>query len=145
MRGSPREREGKEMKLFTGKKGFTIVELVIVIAVIAILAAVLIPTFNSVIAKANESAALQKAQTALQVATMEENGSITTDLYFVVDGYKYVFKYTAADGLKVDKTIEAKDVTATAYTAKAYNTTNDDLKNLKITVWTAGATTSSAT
>ena len=38
------------------KKGFTIVELVIVIAVIAILAAVLIPTFSGIIAKANESA-----------------------------------------------------------------------------------------
>lgn len=37
------------------KKGFTIVELVIVIAVIAILAAVLIPTFASLIKKANIS------------------------------------------------------------------------------------------
>ena len=40
----------------SNKKGFTIVELVIVIAVIAILAAVLIPTFSSLIAKANLSA-----------------------------------------------------------------------------------------
>ena len=39
----------------TNKKGFTIVELVIVVAVIAILAAVLIPTFSSIIHKANES------------------------------------------------------------------------------------------
>lgn len=38
------------------KKGFTIVELVIVIAVIAILAAVLIPTFVSLTRKANQSA-----------------------------------------------------------------------------------------
>ena len=37
------------------KKGFTIVELVIVIAVIAILAAVLIPTFSSIIKKAKIS------------------------------------------------------------------------------------------
>ncbi len=37
------------------KKGFTIVELVIVIAVIAILAAVLIPTFSGIIRKANIS------------------------------------------------------------------------------------------
>ena len=37
------------------KKGFTIVELVIVIAVIAILAAVLIPTFSSLVRKANIS------------------------------------------------------------------------------------------
>ena len=39
----------------TNKKGFTIVELVIVIAVIAILAAVLIPTFASIVKKANIS------------------------------------------------------------------------------------------
>ena len=37
------------------KRGFTIVELIIVIAVIAILAAVLIPTFTRVIHRANES------------------------------------------------------------------------------------------
>ena len=39
----------------TNKKGFTIVELVIVIAVIAILAAVLIPTFSNLIQKAQEA------------------------------------------------------------------------------------------
>ena len=39
----------------TNKKGFTIVELVIVVAVIAILAAVLIPTFSSIIKKANSA------------------------------------------------------------------------------------------
>ena len=44
------------------KKGFTITELVIVIAVIAILAAVLIPTFSNVIKNANESVALQEAR-----------------------------------------------------------------------------------
>ena len=37
------------------KKGFTIVELIIVIAVIAVLAAVLIPTFSNLIQKANEA------------------------------------------------------------------------------------------
>ena len=41
------------------RKGFTIVELVIVIAVIVILAAVLIPTFASIIKKANESVDMQ--------------------------------------------------------------------------------------
>ena len=41
------------------KKGFTIVELVIVIAVIAILAAVLIPTFSNLVKKANTSADIQ--------------------------------------------------------------------------------------
>ena len=47
------------------KKAFTITELVIVIAVIAILAAVLIPTFANVIENANQSAALQTSTNAL--------------------------------------------------------------------------------
>ena len=44
------------------KKGFTIVELVIVIAVIGILAGVLIPTFSGIIDSANKSADLQEAR-----------------------------------------------------------------------------------
>ena len=43
------------MKMNKTKKGFTIVELVIVIAIIAILAAVLIPTFANLIKRANVS------------------------------------------------------------------------------------------
>lgn len=46
------------------KKGFTIVELVIVIAVIAVLAGVMIPTFTGIVTKANESAALQEVTSA---------------------------------------------------------------------------------
>ena len=53
------------------KKGFTIVELVIVIAVIAVLAAVLIPTFVNLTKKANQSADIQATRqmnTALAIA-----------------------------------------------------------------------------
>ena len=56
------------------KKGFTIVELVIVVAVVAILAAVLIPTFSSLVRKAQESADQQLAKnlnTALTIAEAE--------------------------------------------------------------------------
>ena len=56
------------------KKGFTVVELVIVIAIIAILAAVLIPTFASLIQKANESKDTQLVKnlnTALAVDNKE--------------------------------------------------------------------------
>lgn len=55
----------------TNKKGFTIIELVIVIAVIAILAAVLIPTFTSISNRAKESAALQEAKNAYTLACAE--------------------------------------------------------------------------
>ena len=48
----------------TKKRGFTIVELVIVIAVIAILASVLVPTFANVVTKAKRSAAMQDARSA---------------------------------------------------------------------------------
>ena len=56
------------------RRGFTIVELVIVIAVIAILAGVLIPTFTSIVKKANLSAdeqAVRQMNTALQIYTAE--------------------------------------------------------------------------
>lgn len=58
------------------KKGFTIVELVIVIAIIAILAAVLIPTFASLIQKANESADIQAVR---QMNTYLAVNEVTAD------------------------------------------------------------------
>lgn len=65
----------------TNKKGFTIVELVIVIAVIAILAAVLIPNLSKLVDKANESKAMQEAKSAYEDYLLEEtteNGKKTT-------------------------------------------------------------------
>lgn len=53
-------------------KGFTIVELVIVIAVIAILAAVLIPTFSSLIDRANESADVSTARNIMTMTASNE-------------------------------------------------------------------------
>ena len=58
------------------KKGFTVVELVIVIAIIAILAAVLIPTFASLIQKANTSADIQACR---QMNTYLAVNEVTAD------------------------------------------------------------------
>ena len=68
------------------KKGFTIVELVIVIAVIAILSAVLIPTFSGVVAEANNTAAVTDAKTAYQeyvAATTLAGGTAELNMIFV--------------------------------------------------------------
>ncbi len=54
------------------KKGFTITELIIVIVVIAILAAVLIPTFVSLINKANMSADEQAVRQMNTILAAEE-------------------------------------------------------------------------
>ena len=62
------------------KKGFTIVELVIVIAVIGILTAVLIPTFSSLIGRANiasDVAMLKNVNTQLALSEVD-NGKATT-------------------------------------------------------------------
>lgn len=60
------------------KKGFTIVELVIVIAVIAILAAVLIPTYSSLVKKANQSADIQAVRQMNTVLATYTDGKIST-------------------------------------------------------------------
>lgn len=77
----------------TNKKGFTIVELVIVIAVIAILAAVMIPTFGNIIEKANDSAALQEATTAYRQAHAEAlyDGKFTAGEAVTVNSFKFTF------------------------------------------------------
>ena len=73
----------------TNRKGFTIVELVIVIAVIAILAGVLIPTFAGVTSKAKESKALQEVKAAYTVYvadTLAAKGEPEDALYVDCDG-----------------------------------------------------------
>ena len=90
------------------KKGFTIVELVIVIAVVAVLAAVLIPTFSSLVKKANLSAdqqavrqintllatefATEKPETLKEVVDMlDENGYDVDALEPLTEGYKFAW------------------------------------------------------
>ncbi len=118
------------MKKFNNKKGFTIVELVIVIAVIGILAAVLIPTFSGVIDKANESNALSEASNSLKVvlAELAEDGKVLGDatfLYVKDNSVVYTIEYKnnqlgdvnpSADGkFKLDKsmTVYAKETVST--------------------------------
>lgn len=85
------------MKNRKAKKGFTIIELVIVIAVIGILAAVLIPTFSGVIEKANESAAMQAARNEYEVYLSEHAAELTGKENFVIV-YKNTYAFEVKEG-----------------------------------------------
>ena len=99
----------------TNKKGFTIVELVIVIAVIAILAAVLIPTFSSIIKKANiasDTAVAKNLNTAAisagadtfdqAIAAVKDAGYLLANLNAKADGCYFVWDDVNNQFLLVD-------------------------------------------
>ncbi len=73
----------------TKKKGFTIVELVIVIAVIAILAGVLFPTFAGVVENAKKSAAMQEARNIYTDYIAQHHESIDACYTITVDSYTF--------------------------------------------------------
>ena len=99
------------------KKAFTITELVIVIAVIAILAAVLIPTFSTVISKANESAAMQECRNEWTEMSVDIIGNETV-------GDDYLFVYTKGDNtyyyIVVDGNFNATKLELTAVPSDSY-------------------------
>ncbi|MBQ7250049.1 MAG: type II secretion system protein, partial [Bacilli bacterium] len=67
-------------KAFNKKKGFTIVELVIVVAVIGVLTAILVPTFVNLTNKANEAsnqAFVKNLNTAMAMREAEEGKNKT--------------------------------------------------------------------
>lgn len=114
------------MKKLNNKKGFTIVELVIVIAVIGILAGVLIPTFSSIVGKANASAAQQTAANALKIVLAEVAGTennFTSATFYVLDSNKnveYTVSYTNGELGSANEATETKAITEYAVSGKTY-------------------------
>ena len=108
------------------KKGFTITELVIVIAVIAILAAVLIPTFTGLVGKAKESVALQESRAALNavisdddiMAEVEKEGSVC---YIVYNDGETVKWYKYESNQMVEASVYTVDANDLIYTKDGTN------------------------
>ena len=121
------------------RRAFTIVELVIVIAVIAILAAVLIPTFTSLIQKANvsnDTQIVREMNTALSMGEADGRPEDMGDVLNVLseyggfdmaklnpstDGYLYVWEKTSNQILLMD------DKGAVAFNVKDYDESNWEL------------------
>lgn len=92
------------------RKGFTIVELVIVIAVIAILAGVLIPTFAGITTKAKKSAALQEARNLYTEYLAFENGEVDETVYLKVTSNGDVYYFVVEDNKLQEEPIAASEI-----------------------------------
>jgi len=108
------------------RKGFTITELVIVIAVIAILAAVLIPTFSGIVNKANDSADLQEARSIMTQYIASKDGKVK-GVYYIQVGEGNDAVYFKVENGQINKTPVATAVaTAEGNTVVSKDITTDN-------------------
>ena len=87
-------------------KGFSLVELIVVIAIMAILAAVAIPTFAGFIDKANEAANedfLYQAKYAIELANAEDPDFVVTTVKVVVGNDGSFDKVTYNNDIDIPK------------------------------------------
>lgn len=120
------------LKKFTNKKGFTLMEMLIVVAIIAVLVAIAIPTFSGQIEKANQAtdAANCRAAYAEAILNALENdgeGSATTD--------------STMKSAKWDKLPDTKDIGGVPVT----EITKTKDKTMKVDVAADGTVTFTAT
>ena len=105
--------------MLQNRKGFTLLELIVVIVVAGILAGIAIPSFNAVKTKAKESAAVQEAKafakevTALAGFTQAADAADYTDEADADSAGSYANGvFTASNGLSVAITVTGDTASA---------------------------------
>ncbi len=127
------------MKKLTNKKGFTLMEMLIVVAIIAVLVAIAIPVFNGALTKSKEAADVANIRAAYaewQVAILTDNKAIPTDeegfLAKIPDSAK--LNYNKGDADKLTYTYDTtKKVGTITYSASKLT---DDTGTNKTFTWT---------
>lgn len=113
------------LKKFTNKKGFTLMEMLIVVAIIAVLVAIAIPTFNSALTRAKEGADVANIRAAYANCQID---MLTNGAKAPADKDMFVAKVEAKLNFvdQLDYTVDTTSGNATIkYTAKAITLNND--------------------
>ena len=123
------------MKKLNNKKGFTLMEMLIVVAIIAVLVAIAIPVFNGALTKSKEAADVANIRAAYaewQVAILTDEAGFLAEL---PDSATLNYNKDGADKLTYtyDGTKKVGTITYTA--SKLTDTAND---NSKTFTWTLG-------
>ena len=105
------------------RKGFTTVELVIVIAVIAILATALIPTFGGLIENANTSANERKVENAYKAFLSKNPAENAGKTVYIKMGDNSYYKINAGTLEKAELTLDTVPCTAAFIDANATEAT----------------------